>query len=141
MGRKKATLHERSDRMTQRRRKKYDDLKPFIELFKPEYQRLLIAGKIAEEFKSLLHNGDKVDVRTLIYLFFRLAPTETDDRPCCTPKQVHEFLRRLKDATGSEGTKYGWAMIIRYITNGHSNLLESESSLQSAINKVFRKYH
>lgn len=139
MGRKKATLQERSDRMTQGRRKKYDDQKPFIELFKPEYQRLLIAGKIAKEFKSLLHNGDKVDIRTLTYLNFRLIPTETDDRPCCTPKQVHECLRRLKDATVSEGTRYGWSMIIRYITDGHSNLSESEISLQSAINKVLKK--
>jgi len=126
--------------MTQRRRKKYDDAKSFIELFKPEYQRLLIAGKIAEEFKSLLSYSYKVDVRMLTYLNFRLGPTETDDRPCCTPKQVHEFLRRLKDATRIEGTAYGWAMIIRYITDGHSNLLESESSLQSAINKAFKKY-
>ena len=126
--------------MTQRRRKKYDDTKPFIELFKPEYQRLLIVGKIAEEFKSLLHNGDVDEIRTMTYLSFRLTPSETDDRSCCTSKQVHECLRRLKDTTGREGTMFGWAMIIRYITDGHSNLSESESSLQSAINKVFTKH-
>ena len=58
MGRKKDSLAQRSAKMTERRRYRYDDQKPFIELFKPEYQRWLIVGDIANELKTLLKNGD-----------------------------------------------------------------------------------
>lgn len=73
MGRKKDTLEQRSAKMIKRRRYRFDEETPFIELFKPEFQRLLIVGDIAEELKSLLKNGDKADIRKLTYLDFRQA--------------------------------------------------------------------
>lgn len=139
MGRKKATLKERSDRMTQRRRYRYDDNKPFIELLKPEYQHLLIVGQIAQNFKSLLRNGKTNDIRKLNYLDFSLPTGASEDKKCCTHQQVYQCLARLLKATGCKGTKYGKSMIFRYISNGHSNLSVSESSLQSLVNKELTK--
>ena len=138
MGRKKSTLEERHNRMTKRRRIRYDDMEPFIMLFKPSVHHLLTHGKIGKELKALLKDGDETDFNTLTYLEFRLKTSKTDDRPCCTLKQVHQCLHRLLDTTGSSGTMYGKAMIIRYIANGHSNLNENERCLQSAINKAFK---
>ena len=139
MGRKKATLKERSDRMTQRRRFRYDDNKPFIELLKPEYQHLLIVGEIAQKLKSLLHNGNNINVRNLIFLYFKLPSAASDNKQCCTHKEVYQWLAQLLKATGSKGTMYGKSMIFRYITKGHSNLSLSESSLQSLVNKELVK--
>ena len=137
MGRKKYTLEERNKSMTQQRRYRYDDNMPFIELLKPSYQHLLIVGKIAKELKSLLRNGNTIDIRTLSFLDFRLPSETSDYDQCCTHKQVYQCLARLLKATGNKGTMYGKSMIFRYISNGHSNLLASESSLQSLVNKEF----
>ena len=125
--------------MTNRRRYPYDDQKPFIELFKPEYQRWLIVGGIANEIKTLLRNGDTIDIRTLTYLDFRLTRDESDDRPPCTPTQIYRWLAKLLKKTGSIGTKYGKSMIFRYITDGHSNLFVDELSLKALVNKEIEK--
>ena len=139
MGRKKATIEERSKRMTQRRRYRYNDEKPFIELLKPEYQHLLIVGEIAQNFKTILRNGKTIDVRQITFLEFRLPSEASDDKQCCTHKQVYQWIARLLKATGSKGTMYGKSMIFRYISKGHSNLTASESSLQSIVNKELAK--
>jgi len=132
-------MEERSDRMTQRRRYRYDNNKPFIELLKPEYQHLLIVGKIAQDFKSLLRDGNTIDIRKLTFLDFRLPSETSDYEQCCTHKQVYQCLARLLKATGNKGTMYGKSMIFRYISNGHSNISASESSLQSLVNKEIAK--
>ena len=121
--------------MTNRRRYRYDDHTPFIELFRPEYQRWLIVGDIANELKTLLKNGDTIDIRTLTYLEFRLTPDESDGRPPCTPKQIYRWFAKLLIKTGSNGTKYGKAMIYRYITDWHSNLFVDELYLKTSIDK------
>lgn len=139
MSRKKDTLEQRSAKMTNRHRYRYDDQKPFIELFKPEYQRWLIVGGIANELKTLLRNGDTIDIRTLTYLDFRLTRDESDDRPPCTPTQIYRWLAKLLIKTGSEGTKYGKSMIFRYITDWHSNLFIDELSLKALVNKENKK--
>ena len=107
--------------MTQRRRYRYNKRTPFIELFKPEYQRWLIVGDIAKEFKSLLHFGESIDVRKLAYLNFRLTKYELDDKPCCTHTQIRQWVKKLLAVTGSEGTRYGKSMINRYILETNSN--------------------
>lgn len=139
MGRKKDTLEQRSTKMTQRRRYRYDKTKPFIELLKPEYQRWLIVGDIARELKSLLHNGDAVDVRTLTFLDFRLTEDETDDTQPCTHRQIYQWLAKLLEKTGSKGTRYGKDMIFRYICGGHSNLLTDELSLKTSVNRELKR--
>lgn len=136
MGRKKLTLQERCERMTKRRRFKFDDWTPFIELLSPYCQRWLIVGAIAKEFRSLLRIDDSVDIRTLTFLDFRLTRDEADDKPPCTHQQIYKCLAKLLDAIGCEGTKHGEAMIFRYICNGHSNLSVKEKPLQSAVNKL-----
>ncbi len=125
--------------MTQRRRYRYSDDKPLIELLKPEYQHLLIVGEIAQKLKSLLHNGNTINVRNLLFLYFKLPSAASDDKQCCTHKEVYQWLAQLLKETGSKGTMYGKSMIFRYITKGHSNLLISESSLQSLVNKELTK--
>ncbi len=139
MGRKKDTLKQRSAKMTNRRRYHYDDQMPFIELFKPEYQRWLIVGGIANELKMLLRNGDTIDIRTLTYLDFRLTQDESDDRPPCTPTQIYCWFAKLLTKTGSEGTKYGKSMIYRYISDWHSNMSVDELTLRSSVNKEVKK--
>ena len=139
MGRKKDSLAQRSAKMTERRRYRYDDQKPFIELFKPEYQRWLIVGDIANELKTLLKNGDTIDIRTLTYLDFRLTRDESDDRPLCTPTQIYRWLAKLLIKTGSIGTKYGKSMIFRYTTDWHSNLFVDELTLKALVNKETEK--
>lgn len=135
MGRKKDTLQQRSAKKTIRRRFRYDDGLPFIELLKPEYQRWLIVGAIAEELKSLLRNGDKIDMRTMAYLDFRITKDKSDDRLCCSRKLIYMWFAKLLNKTGSKGTRYGKDMIFRYITNGHSNLSIKENSLKTAVDK------
>lgn len=135
MGRKKNTLEQRSAKMTARRRYHYDDQTPFIELFKPEYQRWLIVGGIASELKTLLRNGDSINIRTMTYLDFRLTRDESDDRPPCTPTQIYRWFAKLLIKTGSSGTKYGKNMIYRYITDWHSNLFVDELYLKTSIDK------
>lgn len=125
--------------MTNRRRYRYDDQKPFIELFKPEYQRWLIVGGIANELKTLLRNGDSIDIRTLTFLGFRLKRDDSDNRPPCTPTQIYRWLAKLLIKTGSEGTKYGKSMIFRYISDWHSNLSVDELTLKASVNKEIKK--
>lgn len=140
MGRKKDSLEQRSAKMTNRRRYHYDEQTLFIELFKPEYQRWLIVGGIANELKTLLRNGDTIDIRSLTYLDFRLTQDDSDDRPPCTPTQIYRWLAKLLIKTESEGTKYGKSMIFRYITNWHSNLFIDELTLKSLVNKEIKKF-
>jgi hypothetical protein len=135
MGRKKDTLQQRSAKKTMRRRFRYDDEKPFIELLKPEYQHQLIVGDIAKELKSLLHDGDKIDIRTMTYLDFRIIKEEPDGRPCCSRNLIYMWLARLLNKTGGKGTRYRENMIFRYITNGHSNLNVKETYLKTAVYK------
>lgn len=137
MGRKKSTLQERFERMTLRRRVKYDEQTAFIELFKPSCQLYLIVGPIAGEFRSLLRNGDKVNIRTLTYLDFRISADNADHKESCAHKQIYQFLHQLLKFTGCKGTMFGKSMIFRYITDGHSNLSISEKSLETAVNKAF----
>lgn len=139
MGRKKDTLQQRSAKMTDRRRYHYNDETPFIELFKRKRQYFLIAGKIAWELKALLRNGDKVNIKKLTFLEFRLEEDEEDEKTPCSCTQVYQWLAKLLLAVGDEGTKYGKTMIFRYLTDGHSNLFEKESSLKTSVNRELRK--
>lgn len=139
MARKKYTIEERSAKMTARRRYHYDDQTPFIELLKPEYQRWLIVGGIASELKTLLRNGDSINIRTMTYLDFRLTQDESGDRPPCTPTQIYRWFAKLLIKTGSIGTKFGKSMIFRYITDWHSNLFVEELSLKALVNKEIKK--
>lgn len=125
--------------MTKRRRFRYDDSEPFIELLQPKYHPMLRFGKMGNELKSLLKNGDKVDINTMTYLEFRLTDNPEDDKPCCTHEQIYKWFAKLLLTTRSEGIKYGKAMIFRYITNGHSNLSIDELSLKTAVDKEIRK--
>lgn len=123
--------------MTRRRRVRYDDKKPFIELFKAPFHYLLKAGTIGRELRSLLKNGLEINITTLTYLDFRLPPDDKkDDAQYCTLAQIYSCLHKLLDKTGHNGTRYGKAMVFRYLTDGHSNISISESSLQSAVNKA-----
>ena len=139
MGRKKDTLQQRSAKKTNRRRYHYDEKTPFIELFNPKCQRLLIAGEIAWELKALLRNGDIINIKTANYLEFRLPTSEQNEKETCTCKQIYLWLARLLNSAGKEGTQYGKSTIFRYLTDGHSNLSESESSLQTSVNRERRK--
>ena len=125
--------------MTMRRRYTYNDETPFIELFRPEYQRFLIVGRIADELKELLRDGDTVDIRELIFLEFRLAEYEECEKTFCLRKQIYQWLARLLNIIGNEGTRYGKSMIFRYLTDGHSNLFEAESSLKTSVNRALKK--
>ena len=125
--------------MTDRRRYHYSKETPFIELFNPKCQRLLIAGEIAWELKALLRNGDNINIKTANYLEFRLPTSEQNEKETCTCKQIYQFLAKLLKCTGNDGTQYGKSMIFRYLTDGHSNLSESESSLQTSVNRERRK--
>lgn len=136
MGRKKDSLQQRSAKLTQQRRFRYDDSKPFIELFKPKYRPMLKFGKAGRELKSLLKDGDKVNLSTLTYLEFRLTAEPGVDKAPCTHKKINQWLAGVLKITGSEGTQYGKAMIFRYITNGHSNLSIDELSLKTAVDKA-----
>lgn len=123
--------------MTRRRRVRFDDRKPFIELFKAPYHYLLKAGKSGMELRNLLRNGTDVDIMTLTYLDFSLPTSGKNDYgQYCTLKQIHSWLRDLLDKTGSKGTRYGKAMVFRYLTHGHSNISCDESYLQSAVYKA-----
>ena len=131
------TLEERRARMTRRRRIRYDDKKPFIELFKAPFHYLLKVGTIGKELRWLLRNGTEIDIQTMTYLDFRLpGKGQIDDGSYCTLNQIHSCLRKLLDKTGSRGTRYGKAMVFRYLTHGHSHISGSESSLQSAVYKA-----
>ena len=140
MGRKKDTLQQRNDKKTKRRRYRYDENTPFIELFKPEYQRLLIFGAIAKELKSLLRNGDSADVRELTFFDFRLTADQQDGIVPCTYAQIHRWLAKLLLAVGKDGTRYGESMIFRYLTDGHSTIFEKELSLKASVSKALRKF-
>ena len=124
--------------MTNRRRYRYDDQMPFIELFRPEFQRWLIVGSIANELKKLLKNGD-INIRTMAYFEFRLTQDDSDPKPSCTPTQIYRWFAKLLIKTGSVGTKYGKSMIYRYMTNGHSNLLIDELTLKTSVDKEINK--
>lgn len=139
MGRKKDTLKQRSARMTKRRRYRFDEETPFIEMFKPEFQRLLIMGDISEELKSLLKNGDKADIRKLTYLDFRQAADPQDEIPSCTRAKIYQWLAKLLLVIGDEGTMYGKSMIFRYLANGHSSIFENEFSLKTSVNTAIRR--
>ena len=125
--------------MTNRRRYHYDENTPFIELFKFKSQRLLLFGNIAEELKGLLMNGDTINIRKMNYLEFQLPTSEQNEKETCTCKQIYLWLARLLNSAGKEGTQYGKSTIFRYLTDGHSNLSESESSLQTSVNRERRK--
>ena len=139
MGRKKDTLNQRSAKMTKRRRYRYDEKTPFIELFKPEFQRLLIVGTIAKELKSFLRNGDSTDIRKLNFIDFRLTADQQDGIAPCACAQIHQWLAKLLLAVGKDGTRYGVSMIFRYLTDGHSTIYEKELSLKTSVNKAIRK--
>ena len=136
MGRKKDCLRQRRDKMTHRRRYHYNEETPFIELLKPQYQRLLIVGDIAKEFKSLLRNGDKVDVRTMTFLKFKTD--NSDPKLYCAHKQIYVWFAHLLITIGKQGTRYGESTIFRYITDGHNNLFIDELSLKMSVNKYKR---
>jgi len=129
MGRKKSTLQERSDRMKQRRRVRFDDDTPFIELIKPQYHHLLTHGQIGKELRKLLVDGDDADLKALTFLRFRINGGYKHD-------VIHYWIRCLLDTIGRDGTMYGNAMIFRYLTSGHSNLRKSERTLQNAVYKT-----
>jgi hypothetical protein len=139
MGRKKDTLKQRKSKMKLKRRYHYNDGTPLIELFKPEYQRFLIVGIIAEELKGLLRNGDMIDIRELSFLEFRLAEYGEDEKTFCLRKHIYHWLAKLLLSIGNDGTRYGKSMIFRYLTDGHSNLYEKELSLKSSVSREFQK--
>ena len=122
--------------MTHRRRYHYNEETPFIELLKPQYQRLLIVGDIAKEFKSLLRNGDKVDVRTMTFLKFKTD--NSDPKLYCANKKIYVWFAHLLITIGKQGTRYGESTIFRYITDGHNNLFIDELSLKMSVNKYKR---
>lgn len=124
--------------MKMRRRYHYNDETPLIELFRPEYQRFLTVGEIVKELKGLLRNGDTLDIRKLKFLEFRLAEYEEDEKTFLRA-QIYRWLAKLLHSTGNEGTRYGKSMIFRYLTDGHSNLFETELSLKTSVNKELKK--
>lgn len=129
-------MQQRRDKMTHRRRYRYNKRTPFIELFKPEFQRWLIVGDLAKELKSLLRNGDKTDIRELTFLDIRTDVS--GNKIQSTRKQIYLWLAKLLTTIGGQGTRYGESMIFRYITNGHNNLFFDELSLRTSVNKYKR---
>lgn len=139
MGRKKETLKKRNAKLTMRRRYHYNEKTPFIELFQPKYQRFLIVGRIANELKGLLRNGDTINIRELTFLEFRLTKDGGDKKKYCLKTQIYKWLAKLLHISGKEGTMYGKSTIFRYLTDGHSNFFETELSLKTSVNRELRK--
>jgi hypothetical protein len=119
------SLEKRKVRKQQRRRFRYDDQTPIVELFSLTVRDSAISWLEKEVLPLLVGNTKIFSAEEIFYFDIK------NNNQRHFKKSLAKFLKKIADV---KGTKYGEMMIFRYLCDpNHSSLSCQEDSLKTSI--------